>query len=61
MGWEPDGQVRCNYIANIFDDGIWARIDVYCDIDADNNSAIIRYYLPEDEASYYVDVYTDRF
>lgn len=62
LGWEPDGEVRCRYYAYIFGGGEWARTDAWCDIDNDNQSAVIRYYIPRvDEPGSFTDVYPDRF
>lgn len=62
LGWEPDGPVRCRYFAYIFGAGTWARTDAYCDIDDDNQSAIVRYYVPrQGTPGYFNDVYPTRF
>lgn len=48
LAWEPDGDVRCNYMtralsashANLF------RVSSNCDIDDDNSTYTIRWYAP---------------
>lgn len=46
LGFKPDGDLRCTYITSCFTSCTWARVDAYCDVDDDNNIAIIRYYVP---------------
>ena len=48
LGWQPDGDVRCNYMtrtlsashANLF------RVSSNCDVDNDNSTYTIRWYAP---------------
>ncbi len=62
IGWRPDGKVRCTYIATTFGSGTWSRLDAYCDIDDNNTSAIIRYYVPTaTSAGYFNDLYPNEF
>lgn len=62
LAWEPDGAVRCTYITSDYGSGLWVRNDAYCDIDDDNNSAIIRYYTAAlGLGAYYRDLYPERF
>lgn len=62
LGYAPDGLVRCNYIVTAYGSGTWFRADAYCDIDDDNNSAIIRFYSATGgTGSYFRDLYPDRF
>jgi type IV pilus assembly protein PilA len=62
LGWRPDGKVRCTYIATTFGSGSWVRLDAYCDIDDNNDSAIIRYYVPTPTAGgYFNDLYPNKF
>jgi type IV pilus assembly protein PilA len=62
LDWRPDGLVRCTYIVTTFGGGTWARADAFCDIDDDNNSAIIRYYIPTaTREGYFTDVFPTRY
>lgn len=62
LGFRPDGEVRCRYYAYVFGGGTWARTDAWCDIDDDNQSAVIRYYVPyQGEQGYFRDVYPTRY
>lgn len=45
LGFEPDGLIRCNYIATSFGTPAYIRGDAYCDLDDDNNSFILRLYV----------------
>ena len=48
LGWEPDGEVRCNYttreLATSHDNAF--RVSAICDVDNDNKSYTVRYYAP---------------
>ena len=65
LAYEPDGPVRCNYMAFVYNDGGWCRADAYCDVDNDNRSYILRYYVPsadpEQERDGYYEVNALRF
>ena len=40
----------------------WSRADAYCDVDGDNNSAIVRYYVASTtREAYFSDVYPTRY
>jgi prepilin-type N-terminal cleavage/methylation domain-containing protein len=62
LGYKPDGEIRCNYRAEVFGSGTWYRADANCDIDNDNKTAIIRYYAGEAVGmAYFNDLYPDRY
>jgi prepilin-type N-terminal cleavage/methylation domain-containing protein len=61
LGWQPDGEVRCNYKASGFGGDTWYRVDATCDIDNDNRTMIMRYYSPESSTPGWRDLYPDRF
>jgi prepilin-type N-terminal cleavage/methylation domain-containing protein len=41
LGWTPDGEVRCNYAAQVFNNaaGTWVRPTATCDMDDDQKVA----------------------
>lgn len=51
LNYEPNGQVRCSYMVNVYNSGGWARADAYCDVDDDNSSYILRYYIPSTDTA----------
>ena len=62
LGWEPDGLVRCSYISTAHGGGSWFRVDAYCDIDGDDDSAIIRYYSAHGgSTAWFSDLYPNRY
>jgi type IV pilus assembly protein PilA len=62
LGYQPDGEVRCNYRGQAFGRGTWYRVDANCDIDDDNKTAIIRYYGGSGISTpYFYDLYPDRY
>ena len=61
LGWSPDGEVRCNYKVSLFGGDLWFRIDATCDMDNDNNTAILRYYSEESGKQGLVDLYPTRY
>jgi prepilin-type N-terminal cleavage/methylation domain-containing protein len=62
LGWSPDGLVRCTYMVTAYGSNTWARADAYCDVDDDNDSAIIRYYVPAgDREGYFTDLYPSKY
>ncbi|MDP2311002.1 MAG: prepilin-type N-terminal cleavage/methylation domain-containing protein [Pseudomonadota bacterium] len=62
LGWSPDGLVRCTYMVTQFGGGTWVRADAYCDVDDDNVSSIIRYYVATaDREGYFSDLYPSRY
>lgn len=52
LGWRPDGQIRCNYYTDITAADA-ATASAGCDLDDDNNSSLIRYYIPTASTSGY--------
>jgi prepilin-type N-terminal cleavage/methylation domain-containing protein len=52
LGWEPDGEVRCNYMTrtlsasheNLF------RVSSNCDVDNDNSTYTVRWYAPRNSS-----------
>lgn len=44
LGYRPDGMVRCTYVVKPFGSDSYARADAFCDVDDNNDSAIVRYY-----------------
>lgn len=46
LGYRPDGMVRCTYVVKPFGSDSYARADAFCDVDDNNDSAIVRYYTP---------------
>ena len=56
LGFEPSGQVRCNYIVELFGSPIYYRATANCDVDDDNTTAIIRRYGSEYSGSTWRDV-----
>ena len=64
LGYRPDGDIRCNYRAEVFGSGTWFRVDANCDIDNDNDNetAIIRFYGGGAVTSPYIsDLYPERY
>ncbi|MCB9764184.1 MAG: prepilin-type N-terminal cleavage/methylation domain-containing protein [Alphaproteobacteria bacterium] len=61
LGWKPDGDVRCTYATGVYGGGAWFRVDATCDIDDDNNSAILRYYSDASTTPGWRDLYPQRY
>lgn len=62
LSWAPDGKVRCTYMVTAYGADTWARADAYCDVDDDNVSAIVRYYVPSrTRQGYFSDLYPTRY
>ena len=71
LDFQPDGDLRCTYILDCYTSCTWSRVDAYCDVDDDNSSAIIRYYVPTARTTgtgsslrgngYFSDDYPDRY
>lgn len=62
LGWSPDGKVRCTYMITAFGADTWSRADAYCDVDDDNVSAIVRYYVPtHTRDGTFSDLYPNRY
>ena len=51
LGYSPDGEVRCSYIATQYGGNTWVRADAYCDVDDNNQSYILRYYVPSSSSA----------
>lgn len=51
IGYSPNGKVRCSYMVSVYNSGGWARGDAYCDVDDDNSSYILRYYIPSKDTT----------
>ena len=59
LGYEPAGAVRCNYIVRVYGSGTYIRATANCDVDDDNQVAIIRRYSSEYSGDKWVDVHPD--
>ncbi len=61
LGYEPAGAVRCNYMVFVSSTGLWFRATANCDVDDDNQTAIIRRYTSENSGDKTNDLYPDRY
>ncbi len=61
LGYEPAGAVRCNYIVRVYGGGTYIRATANCDVDDDNQTAIIRRYSSEYSGDKWVDVHPHRY
>ncbi len=59
LGYSPAGAVRCNYMVALYGGGTWFRATANCDVDDDNQIAIIRRYSSEYSGDSWVDVHPD--
>jgi prepilin-type N-terminal cleavage/methylation domain-containing protein len=65
LGWEPDGEVRCNYTTRVLSsrhDNAF-RVSAACDIDNDNQTYTVRFYghKPGAGAAYWTVLYPQRY
>ena len=44
LNWEPTGAVRCSYQIETYDGDSWFRADAFCDLDGDEQVALIHLY-----------------
>ncbi|MCB9797750.1 MAG: prepilin-type N-terminal cleavage/methylation domain-containing protein [Alphaproteobacteria bacterium] len=61
LGFRPDGQIRCNYATQAFGNDTWFRVDATCDLDDDNQTAILRFYSEGSSTPGWVDLYPYRY
>ena len=48
LNFQPDGEVRCNYQAQLFGTVQYCRVSGTCDVDDDNAFHYDRFYIPSD-------------
>jgi len=61
LDFSPSGDVRCNYIVELFGTPRYFRASANCDVDDNNRTATIRRYGPEYSGDTWRDVYPDRY
>lgn len=61
LGYRPDGLIRCNYATQAFGGNTWFRVDATCDLDDDNQTAILRFYSEGSSTPGWVDLYPYRY
>lgn len=62
LAWHPEGEVRCSYSAVTLDGGAHVRAQAVCDLDRDQNIAILRLDVPSgDQPGVLTDVFPERY